>query len=192
MSRVVLASGSPRRREIMQLLDVPFEVIVSDADESTSSTLATDVVMELSMLKAVAVSDKLSDNERLIVIGSDTVVAKDNKILGKPKDKSDAYKMIKSIAGDVHSVYTGVAIIIKEKGKEEIRKSFYCDTKVFVNPMTEKEIEAYISTDEPYDKAGAYGIQGRFSKHVSHIEGDYFNVVGLPISMLYDEIKEYI
>lgn len=188
MKKIILASQSPRRRELMEMLAMPFEVLVSDKEEIIKSTNPKEVTEELSRQKAEAVAET-TDNG--IIIGADTVVACDGKILGKPKDKKDAYDIICSLQGRSHMVYTGVTIICKENGDEQIR-TFSEGTKVKVSKMNEEEIRAYIETDEPYDKAGAYGIQGTFGKFIEGIEGDFYNVVGLPVSRLYREIRNLL
>ena len=168
MKRMILASGSPRRKELLQMLEVPFQVLVSDTKEVITKNEPAEVTKELSYQKAMAVAGQVEEG---IIIGADTVVSIDGKILGKPADKEEAREMIYKLQGKSHMVYTGVT--------------------VNVAPMTENEIEAYISTEEPYDKAGAYGIQGLFGKFIEGIEGDYFNVVGLPVHRLYEELKKF-
>lgn len=191
--RIILASGSPRRKELLQMITTDFEVIVSEADETITKNKPDEITMELATVKADAVASSIFENETndFLVIGSDTVVAVDDQILGKPKDKEDARTMIKSISGRGHYVYTGVSLIGRVNG-EKIKKSFSDGTEVLVKELSEEEIEAYISTKEPYDKAGAYGIQGLFGKHVEGIRGDYNNVVGLPVHKLYEAMKEYL
>ena len=188
MKKIILASQSPRRRELMEMLAMPFEVLVSDKEEIIKSTNPKEVTEELSRQKAEAVAET-TDNG--IIIGADTVVACDGKILGKPRDKKDAYDTIHSLQGRSHMVYTGVTIICKGNGDKQIR-TFSEGTKVKVSKMNEDEIRAYIETDEPYDKAGAYGIQGTFGKFIEGIEGDFYNVVGLPVSRLYREIRNLL
>ena len=178
--KLVLASKSPRRSEILKNAGIDFTVRVADADETIpDGTKPEDAVVFLAARKAMAV--ERADDET--VLGADTVVVLDDKILGKPKDKEDAYNMIKSLSGRVHSVYTGVCAI-----GNGISMTFAEETKVEFYPLTEDEINEYINTDEPYDKAGAYGIQGLASKFIRGIQGDYFNVVGLPISGIYKKI----
>ncbi len=190
--KYILASGSPRRRELLGSLGLSFDIIPAEGEEITKSSLPGDVVKELSYQKAKEIFHKFFRNstDSLVVIGSDTVVSYREKILGKPKDRDDARRMIEAIAGDTHEVYTGVSVIF---GNAESHEEFtFCEsTKVKVYPMTTEEIEAYLDTDEPYDKAGAYGIQGGFGKYVSGIEGDYNCVVGLPIARLYQEMKKH-
>lgn len=186
MKKLILGSGSPRRRELMAQIGLKFEVIVSDADESTAEMWPDRMVMELSRNKAEAVHSTLDDKTKSesVVIGADTIVYNDGKVLGKPKDEEDAFNMIKSLQDGVHSVYTGVTLVSDET------ISFFEETKVYVYPMTDEEIREYISTKEPMDKAGAYGIQGAFAAYVKGIEGDYNNVVGLPVARLYQELKK--
>ena len=127
--------------------------------------------------------------EEVIILGADTVVAYDGRILGKPKDRTDAVGMLTQLSGNTHSVYTGVAVIVKEKEAEQIF-NFYEETKVTMYPMSEAEIEAYVDTGEPMDKAGAYGIQGKCAIYIEKIAGDYNNVVGLPIARIYQEMSQ--
>lgn len=186
MKKLILGSGSPRRKELMAQIGLQFEVIVSDADENISETWPDRMVMELSKNKAEAVWNSLDEKSKAesIVIGADTIVYNDGKVLGKPKDEEDAYNMIKSLQDGVHSVYTGVTLY----GEEVV--SFFEETKVYVYPMTDEEITGYIATKDPMDKAGAYGIQGLFAAFVKGIEGDYNNVVGLPVARVYQELKK--
>lgn len=178
--KLILASKSPRRSEILKNAGIDFIVRVADADETIpEGTSPEDAVVFLAARKALAV-ERAEDET---VLGADTVVVLDGEILGKPKDRDDAFNMIKSLSGRVHSVFTGVCAIgggISMTFAEETRVEFY--------NLTDEEINTYIDTDEPYDKAGAYGIQGLASKFIRGIEGDYFNVVGLPISAIYQKI----
>lgn len=183
MQNLILASSSPRRKELLENLQLLFEVSSSDVDESFDpKTAPKDVVMELSFRKAKAVSERYPDS---FIIGSDTVVVSGGKILGKPRDEDDAFKMLKSLSGKTHSVYTGVSILAPEK---EIK--FYTKTDVVFWELSDDEIHSYISTGEPFDKAGAYGIQGYGSVLVKEINGDYFSVVGLPVSRTVRELRE--
>lgn len=193
MMNIFLASASPRRRELLALLDLPFEVLVSDAEEDLSEDDPVLLTEDLSRQKAEAVLGKLeeercfSSEEDFCVIGADTVVFLE-EILGKPKDRQDARRMIEKLKGRAHTVCTGVTLCGKKDG-EKFGVTFSEQTKVYVAEMSEEEIEDYLDTEEPYDKAGAYGIQGRFSKFIEKIEGDYFNVVGLPVHQLYRNLK---
>jgi septum formation protein len=180
---IILASQSPRRRELIKYITTDFVAKSSDVDETLPNEISpSDAVLYLSKIKAEPFK-----NEEDIVIGADTVVAIDGKILGKPCDKSDAKNMLKMLSGKEHSVFTGVTIIKNCK-----EKSFFVETKVKFYQLSENDINNYISTNEPMDKAGAYAIQGFGSLLVEKINGDYFNVVGLPISRLHKELKEFL
>lgn len=184
MKDIILASGSPRRKELMNLAGLYFEIITADVDETLPNNIKPcDAVKMLSLKKAQAIA---ATNQDKIVIGADTVVAFDDRILGKPNDKSDAFNMLKALSGNIHKVYTGVAIICKEK-----IISFFEETEVEFYPLSDDEIRSYIETGEPMDKAGAYGIQGKGCVLVKKINGDYSNVVGLPISRLVRELNEF-
>ncbi len=184
MKNIILASGSPRRKELMTLAGLDFEIKVADVDETLPEGIAPfDAVKMLSLKKAKAVADEYTDK---IVIGADTVVAFDGKILGKPTDKNDAFEMLRMLSGQTHKVYTGVAIICNDT-----ICNFYEETDVEFYPLTDDEIISYINTGEPMDKAGAYGIQGKGCVLVKRINGDYSNVVGLPIARLSRELKNY-
>lgn len=182
-NRVVLASASPRRREILTQVGMEFDIIPAVGEEIITSTVPMEVVEELSRAKALEVSERCEADT--LIIGADTVVALDDKILGKPKAYNEAFNMISSIKNRCHSVFTGVTIVYND-----VVRSFVSETKVYVYDMTDSEIDGYIRTDDCYDKAGGYGIQGFFSQYVERIEGDYFNVVGLPVSRLMQEIKK--
>lgn len=184
MADIILASASPRRKELLSLAGVDFSVKVADVNEVIPENAKPDeVVMSLAMQKAQAVANENPDS---IVIGSDTVVALDGEILGKPKSEENAAQMLAMLSGRSHTVYTGVAIIHGEKVK-----SFCEATEVVFNPLTKEEILRYVATGEPMDKAGAYGIQGKGCVLVKKIDGDYFNVVGLPVSKLYRELRDF-
>ncbi len=186
--QIVLASQSPRRRELLDRAGFLFEVIPSDRDEIITKTIPSEVVCELSYQKAMDVYEKLANQENYLVIGADTVVASEGEILGKPKSKQEAYDMLKKLAGKDHEVYTGVTFVYNE----DVLKShtFFECTRVTFYPMTDKEINDYIKTGDPMDKAGAYGIQGPCGIYIEKIDGDYNNVVGLPIARVYQELKE--
>ncbi len=186
--RVVLASGSPRRKELLEQMGVSFEIKTSQKEEVITSTNPEEVVKELSRMKAEDVAEGIL--EPAIILGADTVVAHNGRILGKPKDKEDAVQMISSFAGQEHYVYTGVCIIIKEADGEKKVISFAECTKVIVYPMTEQEILNYVESGECNDKAGSYAIQGLFAPYIKGIEGDYYNIVGFPIAGIYQRLKE--
>ncbi len=184
--KVILASASPRRQELIKLIFESVEILPADCDETLPDGIgAREAVEYLSRIKNEA-SGKLTDKENLI-ISADTVVAVDDEILGKPVDKEDARRMISLLSGKVHQVYTGVTLSLKGK-----TKTFSEKTDVEFFDLTEEEIEEYISSKEPYDKAGAYGIQGKAGLLVKGINGDYYNVVGFPIARLKREIEEFI
>ena len=186
--KLILASASPRRKELLGKIGLKFDVIPAKGEEIVTKNLPWEVVEELSFQKAIEIADM--QTEECIVIGSDTIVAKGEKIMGKPKDEAEAYQMLSEIAGDVHQVYTGVTLI--RNGKEPKVITFAEKTDVHLYPMSDEEIYSYIATKDPMDKAGAYGIQGDFAIHVKGIEGDYYNVVGLPIGKVYQELKQLL
>lgn len=197
--KIILASGSPRRKELLSQIGLSFTVRVSEADEHTEEMKPEKLVCILSERKALAVWDELTEEEKKesILIGADTVVAVDDRILGKPADETEAFQMIKLLQGRSHQVYTGVTILRQgglqplEEGTSTCsiqKKQFFEKTDVLVYSMSEEEITAYVKTGEPLDKAGAYGIQGSFAAYIQGINGDYSNVVGLPVGRLYHEL----
>lgn len=197
--KIILASGSPRRKELLSQIGLSFTVRVSEADEHIEETKPEKLVCILSERKALAVWDELTEEEKKesILIGADTVVAVDDRILGKPADETEAFQTIKLLQGRSHQVYTGVTILW-QGGLQPLwegtstcsiqKKQFFEKTDVLVYPMSEDEITAYVKTGEPLDKAGAYGIQGSFAAYIQGINGDYSNVVGLPVGRLYHEL----
>lgn len=187
MKRVILASASPRRREILQGAGIEFEVIPSREEEKITRTIPQEVVEELAKLKADSVAREIEGDA--IIIGADTIVVYEGQILGKPADESQAKEMLAKLQGKSHEVYTGVAVIQKEKNEEKLL-NFSQKTEVTFYPMNDAEIEAYVASREPMDKAGAYGIQGKGSVYVKEISGDYWNVVGLPVSRLLHETEK--
>ena len=189
--RIILASASPRRKELLSMMGYEFDIQVSHKEEVYSATEPDEIVEELAVLKAKDIAEK-NEQKNLIVIGSDTVVAHEGKILGKPQSETDAFEMIKGYQGDKHQVYTGVAILSYDTEGNEKTINHAVKTDVYVNPMTDDEIWKYIHSDNVMDKAGAYGIQSGFAIHIEKIEGDYFNVVGLPVSFVYEELKHII
>lgn len=179
---LILASQSPRRRELMKYITEDFCVKSAEVDETLPDGISPEnAVLHLSKIKA-----EPFQNEDDTVIGADTVVAIDGRILGKPNGENEAISMLRQLSGKEHSVFTGVTII---KGNKE--KSFFTETKVKFFDLSDEEIEAYIKTGEPFDKAGAYGIQGYGCLLVKKIEGDYFNVVGLPVSELNRTLRDF-
>ncbi|MDD7267536.1 MAG: Maf family protein [Lachnospiraceae bacterium] len=197
MLRYILASQSPRRKELMAQAGFTFDIRVATGEEVISGTDPVQTVLELSAQKAEEVLAKICETESkdqetvFVVIGADTVVACDGKILGKPEGADEAVEMIHLLQGRTHRVYTGVTVCAYDglRGTTDT-VSFYEGTEVEVFPMTEEEIEAYVSSEETYDKAGGYGIQGSFGVYIKGIHGDYNNVVGLPLARLYQELKQ--
>lgn len=195
MSRLILASSSPRRHELLAQIGLSFEVIASHAKENTKSTEPGEMVQELSSLKATDVFGQILPEERAgtIVIGADTLVSIEGKVMGKPADESQAQDMLSRLQGNTHQVYTGVTLIWQAAGeREQRRKTFFEKTDVSMFPMSTEEIKSYIATGEPMDKAGAYGIQGKCAAYIKGLSGDYYNVVGLPVGRLYQELKEIV
>lgn len=187
--KIILASASPRRRELMQHAGYEFEIQVSHKEETYTSKTPDEIVKELALLKAKDIACQ-NEAKNLVVIGADTVVAYKGAILGKPRSKEDAFAMIQSFQGDKHQVYTGVAVLSYDGEGNEMLVNHAVKTDVYVNAMTDEEIWSYIESDNVMDKAGSYGIQSGFAIHIEKIEGDYFNVVGLPISYIYNILKE--
>ena len=189
--KIILASASPRRRELLAQAGYKFEIQVSHKEEIYISETPDEIVKELALLKAKDIAEQ-NDAKNMIVIGADTVVAHKGAILGKPKSKDDAFDMIKGFQGDKHQVYTGVAILDYDADGNETIVNHAVKTDVYVNSMTDEEIWNYIESDNVMDKAGSYGIQSGFAVYIEKIEGDYFNVVGLPISYIYEQLKQMI
>lgn len=181
--KIILGSKSPRRKELLSLLGLKFEIVVSDVDEEVEYTNYVEMVEKIAQKKADFL---LKNHQDSLVICADTIVICNDMVLGKPKDKQDARRMISMLSDNVHEVYTAVNLTSKSRKVNFVEK-----TKVFVSNLTDDEIEEYINTDEPYDKAGAYGIQGIFARFIYKIEGDYYNVMGLPVSRLYHELKQF-
>lgn len=183
--KIVLASKSPRRKEIMELTPWEFEVDAVDIDETMDKNLGlVENLMNLAQKKAQPIANKYPDS---IVIGSDTIVCVDDEILGKPKDESEARSMLQMLSGREHSVFTGVSIQIINR---DVKITLCEETKVYFKNLTESEISWYIKSGEPFGKAGSYGIQGKAGLFVEKIDGDYYNVVGLPLNKLYEELNK--
>ncbi|MCR8746498.1 Maf family protein [Romboutsia lituseburensis] len=183
---IILASASPRRKEILENTNTKFEIIKSEIDEVIlANELPSQVVMRLAFEKSIDIASKHPDS---LVIGADTVVVLDNNILGKPKDSSDAFNMIKQLSGKTHQVITGISLINLNVNQKIID---YVVSNVKFKDLSEEDIKDYIQTNESLDKAGAYGIQGYGAMLVEEIQGDYFNIVGLPISRLSDLLKKH-
>ena len=186
---IILASGSPRRKELLLQIGIVPEIIVSHVEEKITSDVPAEVVMSLAEQKAVDVAKNMPEGK--VILGSDTVVAADGKILGKPKSHEEAYEMIRSLVGRSHQVYTGVCIVKKgaADGKDTV-VSFYDETDVQVSGRTEAEIREYADSEEPMDKAGAYAVQGFFARYIEGLRGSYANVMGLPVHLVYRKLKE--
>ena len=184
--RIILASKSPRRKEILQNLGVEFEIITADANEDSDIQDPKSLVTELASRKGKAVEDKLGgDLKDTLVIACDTLVYANGEFLGKPRDRADAERMLLMLSGNDHFVISG--IYVSYNGTSATDAAF---TKVKFDAMSESDINAYLDSGEPYDKAGAYAIQGKASAYISGIEGDYFNVVGLPVNLLCKTLKQ--
>ncbi len=182
MKKIILASSSPRRKELLTTAGMKFEIHVRDVDETVpEGTLPVEAAKMTATRKAAAVAEDFAD---CVVIGADTIVVANGKILGKPKDEADAKAMLRMLSGIEHEVITGVCII-----NNGIKESFAQISKVKFYDLTDEEIAAYVATKEPMDKAGAYGIQGLGCTLVERIEGDYFNIVGLPVAEVSRKIK---
>lgn len=181
MADIVLASGSPRRAELLTMAGYEFEVMKTDTDENVEASGPAELVKVLSQRKAEDAA-KLTDK---VVIAADTVVALDGKILGKPADASDACRMLSELSGKVHSVFTGITL---RRGDVAVTEAH--ETKVYMRDINDGEIAAYVATSDPLDKAGAYGIQGRAGMFVSRLEGDYYTVVGLPLCRVSEILRD--
>lgn len=209
MYRIILASESPRRKEIMNQMGIPFESIPSHVNEELIESSPSDIVENLANLKAKDVAKQLMERqhpnmspnneqvitmqEDLIIIGADTMVFHSGQALGKPRNREDAINMLKSLSDDSHEVISGVCIIIRKKTNHDSEKiiSFSVKTQVVTQPLTIEEIESYVDSGESMDKAGAYGIQGGFGLYIKEIHGDYYNVVGFPIAKIYEKLLAY-
>lgn len=199
MSQIILASASPRRKDLLEQIGMEFEICPAKGEEVITQSQPDAVVLELSRQKAEEVAagvltynethPDLATPQDILVIGADTVVAYGNEILGKPKDEADAKRMLDLLQGNTHSVYTGITLVFIDKSGRTGEYCFFEKTDVTMYPMDEDEINRYIATGEPMDKAGSYGIQGRCAIYIKQIEGDYNNVVGLPVARLYQELR---
>ena len=181
--KIILASASPRRHDLMRQAGFEFETLVSNIDENISESDPAELVKKLAQAKAAAAADTLdAENGDAIVIGADTIVYIDGEILGKPTDTAHAFKTLKKLSGRAHTVYTGLALLNTASGECEVTVD---TTDVYMRELSDTEINAYIDTGEPMDKAGAYGVQDRAGMFVRRIEGDFFTVVGLPLYRLH-------
>ncbi len=190
--KIILASASPRRQELLKNIFEKFDILTSSCEESAVFETPSGYVMDLAHCKAADVAKRFDTSdciqEDVLIIGADTIVYHEGVILGKPADKAAACDMLRHLSGKSHEVYTGVSLVQIKNGRQSFH-DFYACTHVKVAPLSDEEILAYANSSEPYDKAGSYGIQGCFSRHITGIDGDYFNVVGLPVNRLYEELK---
>lgn len=187
---IILASQSPRRREILKMLGVDFKVVVKDTDETFPPELQGGAIPEhIAVLKASAFDSELQSlPDNTIIISSDTIVYIDNKVIGKPKGREDAIKMLKTLSGRCHQVLTGVCIKTKDR-----QRSFFAESKVWFRELSDDEITYYVDNYQPFDKAGAYAVQEWIgAAAIAKIEGSYYNVMGLPSQMLYNELLKFI
>ena len=191
MESIILASASPRRKELLTQIGIEYEVIPSKTEEIITSSIPAEIVMELAKQKAEDVARQVNVPGK-IVLGADTLVAFDDNVMGKPSDKEEALAMISMLENATHQVYTGVSLSYLKENGEVCSHVFYEKTDVFVYPMSKKEILAYVETGDCMDKAGSYGIQGAFAAFIKGIKGDYNNVVGLPVGRVYQELKNIL
>ena len=186
--KVILASQSPRRAALMDLIKIDFEILPSNHEKSIrDGSNIEEQAIDVAYGKALDVFNNTQGDRA--IIGADTIVVKDNKVYGKPKDRDDAIRMLKELQGEYHIVYTSLAIIIENHEKVEEYKEIV-KTVIKVNDMTDEEIEEYVDTEKPYDKAGSYAIQSCFCKYIEKIEGNYMSVIGLPVNRVYEILKE--
>lgn len=185
--KVILASASPRRRELLGQICPEFECIPSKKEEKTTRTLPEEVVCELSKQKAEDIENQIEKEAELLIIGSDTVVAYGDRIMGKPQDEADACRMLSELQDKEHKVCTGVTLILY-RGGERKEITFAETADVWMYPMSDAQIRAYVATGEPMDKAGAYAIQGKCAVYIRKVSGEYHTVVGLPIARIYQEL----
>jgi septum formation protein len=197
--KIILASGSPRRKEILELVGMEFDIWPSDKEEEFSRKEPCGICMELARMKALDVASQIRTyNERhselvtetdMLIIGADTIVALGDTILTKPKDEADAIRMLTLLSGRTHSVYTGVSLVFMGNGGRVGEHTFFEETKVSFYPVENDEIEHYVSSYDVLDKAGAYGIQSGAAAFVRSIDGDFYNVVGLPVARILSELR---
>ena len=200
--RIILASASPRRKQLMEMAHLEFEIWPSETEEVVNTTVPEKICTQLARQKALDVASQIRTyNEThpdltvetdILVIGADTIVAKDDTVFGKPKDEEDAARMLRSLSGSTHSVFTGVTLVFMNGSGRVGEHTFYDETKVTFYPLDEDDISSYIHREDVLDKAGAYGIQSGAAVFVRSIEGDFYNVVGLPIARILDEIKNIL
>ena len=200
--KIILASASPRRKQLLELAGFEFDIWPSDREEVITKKIPEEICVELSKQKAIDVASsirtyndlhkELTTETDILVIGADTIVVKDGSILGKPKDEEDAVSMLMALSGNTHSVYTGVTFVFSGEDGRVGEYSFYEETKVSFYPLDDEDIKSYVGSGDAMDKAGSYGIQTGAATFVRSIEGDYYNVVGLPIARVIHELKRLI
>lgn len=200
MGQIILASASPRRKELLEQIGLDFEICPAKGEEVITTEIPQEAVLELASQKALEVAGMIKRYEGLhrdlmtpqdlMIIGADTVVAAEGKILGKPKDDEDAFRMLTLLSGRTHEVYTGVSIVFLDASGRAGEHVFFEKTEVTMHEMSPEEIRRYIATGDAADKAGAYGIQGKCAIFIDKIAGDYNNVVGLPVAAVYRELKK--
>ncbi len=190
IEEIILASASPRRRELLEQIGFVYRVMPSLKEEKAEGENPAEIVQNLARQKAEDIAAQVKLPGKL-VLGADTVVVWKNQIIGKPANREDAFLMLKNLQGDTHQVYTGVAFSWMDREGKIKTHTFYEETGVEVYPMSDEEIQAYIASGHSDDKAGAYGIQGSFGAYIKGISGDYYNVVGLPIGRVYQEMKKF-
>ena len=187
--KLILASASPRRAEILRNAGIPFETHAAQVDETLRpGDLRGDYVRRLALEKARAAARAMKDWGECLFVGADTVVVAGNEVLGKPNSADDARRMLQRLSGSSHDVHTGLALVRRPRAMEGVVDEI---TRVTFAPLSDKEIERYIATNEPFDKAGAYAIQGIGGRYVTRIEGCYFNVMGLPLARLWAALREF-
>ena len=184
MKKIILASASPRRRELLANVGVIFQVCPGNSEERITKEIPEEIVEELSLQKAMAVASKFDMEDGTIILGADTIVSFDGKILGKPRNEEEAVNTLMMLQGNTHQVYTGVTVMEQRENLSWKTLTFAECTDVSFYPVSEEEIRAYVATGEPMDKAGAYGVQGQGALLVERIDGDFFNVMGLPVEQL--------
>ena len=190
--KYILASASPRRKELLEQIGIHAEIIPAQGEENAHGLSPKETVLTLSFQKAKEIANKRMERmggQEEVIIGADTVVAFGDEILGKPKDAEDAFRMLSLLQGNTHKVYTGVTFLILKNGQYETNR-FYEETEVTMYPMDEEELRWYIKTGEPFDKAGGYAIQGKCAVFIKEIHGSYHNVVGLPVAKLYHKLRK--
>ncbi len=200
--KIVLASASPRRKQLLELVGLEFEIWPSNKEEIVTHSAPRDICTELSGQKALDVASQirtynethsdLTTGTDILVIGADTIVALDNEIFGKPKDDADAIRMITALSGRTHSVFTGVTLVFMDSSGRVGEHTFFDETKVTFYPIDDEDIRAYIEAEDVLDKAGAYGIQSKAAAFVRSIDGDFYNVMGLPVARILGEIKNIL